>query len=101
RHLTVFQREWGRTLKTSENRTKSGILVASKNIMTRNRQYPVVGILTGDNNNSEQQAMRPAQQVFRVRRTYNKWVGDETLEDFALRFTAVRGRRFSIEQVAK
>ncbi|WP_219932641.1 ATP-binding protein [Microbulbifer sp. YPW1] len=61
----------------------------------------MVDIFTGDNNNSEQQAMRPAQQVFRVRRTYNKWVGDETLEDFALRFTAVRGRRFTIEQVAK
>ncbi|WP_220446156.1 ATP-binding protein [Microbulbifer harenosus] len=61
----------------------------------------MIGIFTGDNNDNEQQAMRPAQQVFRVRRTYNKWVGDETLEDFALRFTAVRGRRFTIEQVAK
>ncbi|WP_299595181.1 ATP-binding protein [uncultured Microbulbifer sp.] len=61
----------------------------------------MVEIFTGNNNDNEQQAMRPAQQVFRVRRTYNKWVGDETLEDFALRFTAVRGRRFTIEQVAK
>ena len=61
----------------------------------------MVGIFTGNDNDNEQQAMRPAQQVFRVRRTYNKWVGDETLEDFALRFTAVRGRRFTIEQVAK
>ncbi len=61
----------------------------------------MVGFFTGNNNDNEQQTMRPAQQVFRVRRTYNKWVGDETLEDFALRFTAVRGRRFSIEQVAK
>ncbi|WGL16046.1 ATP-binding protein [Microbulbifer bruguierae] len=61
----------------------------------------MVELFTGNNNDNEQQAMRPAQQVFRVRRTYNKWVGDETLEDFALRFTAVRGRRFTIEQVAK
>ena len=61
----------------------------------------MVEIFTGNDNDQEQQAMRPAQQVFRVRRTYNKWVGDETLEDFALRFTAVRGRRFTIEQVAK
>ncbi|MCA0899564.1 hybrid sensor histidine kinase/response regulator [Microbulbifer agarilyticus] len=61
----------------------------------------MVNVVTGNDNDNEQQAMRPAQQVFRVRRTYNKWVGDETLEDFALRFTAVRGRRFTIEQVAK
>ncbi|MBB3059287.1 ATP-binding protein [Microbulbifer rhizosphaerae] len=62
---------------------------------------PVVEMFTGNNDNDNRQAMRPAQQVFRVRRHYNKWVGDETLEDFALRFTAVRGRRWSIEQVAK
>jgi len=45
--------------------------------------------------------MRPAQQIFRTRRHYNKWVGNETLEDYALRFTAVQSRRWSIEQVAK
>ncbi|MBN8430197.1 response regulator [Microbulbifer salipaludis] len=61
----------------------------------------MVGIFTGNDNDGQQHTMRPAQQVFRVRRTYNKWVGDETLEDFALRFTALRGRRFTIEQVAK
>ncbi len=45
--------------------------------------------------------MRPAQQIFRVRRHYNKWVGNETLEDYALRFTAVKSRRWRIDQVAK
>jgi signal transduction histidine kinase/DNA-binding NarL/FixJ family response regulator len=45
--------------------------------------------------------MRPAQQIFRVRRHYNQWVGDETLEDYALRFTAVGARRWSIDHVAK
>jgi signal transduction histidine kinase/DNA-binding NarL/FixJ family response regulator len=44
---------------------------------------------------------RPAQQIFRVRRHYNKWVGDETLEDYALRFTATASRRWSIDKVAK
>lgn len=45
--------------------------------------------------------MKARQQIFRVRREYNVWVGDETLEDYALRFTAVKARRGSIEQVAK
>ncbi|MBU2099567.1 MAG: hybrid sensor histidine kinase/response regulator, partial [Gammaproteobacteria bacterium] len=45
--------------------------------------------------------MKATQQIFRVRRKYNVWVGNETLEDYALRFTAVKARRWSIEQVAK
>jgi len=38
--------------------------------------------------------------VTRVRRTYNQWVANETLEDFALRFTARRARRWSFRRVA-
>ncbi len=34
------------------------------------------------------------------RRTYNQWVANETLEDFALRFTARRARRWSYGRVA-
>ncbi len=45
--------------------------------------------------------MRASQNIFRVRRQYNKWVGNQTLEDYALRFTARRSRRWSIDQVAK
>lgn len=45
--------------------------------------------------------MKATQQIFRVRRKYNVWVGNETLEDYALRFTAVKARRWSIEHVAK
>ena len=45
--------------------------------------------------------MRATQQIFRTRRQYNKWVADETLEDYALRFTAVAGRRWTIERVAQ
>lgn len=44
--------------------------------------------------------MRPTQQIFRVRREYNIWVGNQTLEDYALRFTAKKARRWSIEHVA-
>ncbi|WP_339859854.1 hybrid sensor histidine kinase/response regulator [Pseudohongiella acticola] len=45
--------------------------------------------------------MKATQHIFRVRRTYNVWVGNETLEDYALRFTAIKARRWSIEHVAK
>jgi signal transduction histidine kinase/ActR/RegA family two-component response regulator len=38
--------------------------------------------------------------VGRFRRTYNQWVANETLEDFALRFTARRARRWSYGRVA-
>lgn len=38
--------------------------------------------------------------VPRIRRTYNKWVANETLEDYALRFTAYKVRRFSEWRVA-
>ena len=44
--------------------------------------------------------MNPKQSVFRVRRSYNQWVNNQTLEDYALRFTAKAGRRFSFDQIA-
>ena len=37
--------------------------------------------------------MQVPQRVIRQRRQYNQWVGNQTLEDFALRFTATRARR--------
>ena len=40
------------------------------------------------------------QQIFRVRRNYNQWVVDQTLEDYALRFTAKKSRRWSANKVA-
>ena len=39
-------------------------------------------------------------KVTRVRRTYNKWVANQTLEDFALRFTAQKVRRWSPARIA-
>jgi signal transduction histidine kinase/CheY-like chemotaxis protein len=42
---------------------------------------------------------RRRQRVVRARRTYNQWVADQTLEDFALRFTAESGRKWSIPRV--
>lgn len=45
--------------------------------------------------------MTASQRVFKVRRHYNKWVADQTMEDFALRFTARRARHMSISTVGK
>ncbi|WP_368856565.1 ATP-binding protein [Chelativorans sp. ZYF759] len=38
--------------------------------------------------------------IGRARRTYNRWVANETLEDFALRYTARRARKWSMGRVA-
>ena len=40
------------------------------------------------------------QRVVRNRRQYNQWVADQTLEDYALRFTAEQGRRWPVWRVA-
>nr|MBP7580498.1 hypothetical protein [Vogesella sp.] len=42
----------------------------------------------------------PPQAVVTVRRDYNRWVASETLEDYALRFTPQRFRRWSAWRVA-
>lgn len=39
------------------------------------------------------------QQVLRKRRKYHQWVSNQTIEDYALRFTAKEGRRWSLAQV--
>ncbi|MBQ0754725.1 MAG: response regulator [Gammaproteobacteria bacterium] len=39
-------------------------------------------------------------QVDEAHRQYNQWVANETLEDFALRFTAKHARRWSIKRIA-
>ncbi|WP_029352394.1 ATP-binding protein [Bosea sp. 117] len=44
--------------------------------------------------------MAAEQKIVRVRRQYNQWVVNETLEDYALRFTAKSARRWSALRVA-
>jgi signal transduction histidine kinase/DNA-binding response OmpR family regulator/purine-cytosine permease-like protein len=41
-----------------------------------------------------------SQRIVRVRRDYNQWVANETLEDYSLRFTAKTARKWSCLQVA-
>ncbi len=40
------------------------------------------------------------QKIIPIRRDYNRWVANQTLEDYALRFTATRARRWSNFRVA-
>jgi len=40
------------------------------------------------------------QRVVRTRRQYNQWAANQTLEDYALRFTAVGARRWPIRRIA-
>ncbi len=42
----------------------------------------------------------PRQRIPRERRQYNKWVASQTLEDYALRFTADKARKYSPFRVA-
>ena len=42
-----------------------------------------------------------SQRILPVRREYNRWVADQTLEDFALRFTAKSARRWSARRVSQ
>ena len=44
--------------------------------------------------------MIASQRIDLVRRSYNQWVADQTLEDYALRFTAKSARRWSAARVA-
>ncbi|WFU43300.1 ATP-binding protein [Bradyrhizobium sp. CB82] len=44
--------------------------------------------------------MAGRQRIDRVRRQYNQWVANQTLEDYALRFTAKGARRWSAARVA-
>jgi signal transduction histidine kinase/CheY-like chemotaxis protein/purine-cytosine permease-like protein len=45
-------------------------------------------------------AAAPEQRIIKIRRDYNTWVANETLEDYALRFTARSARKWSEFRVA-
>src|SRR3954452_19196794 len=49
---------------------------------------------------SEEYEVAGRQGIDSVRRQYNQWVANQTLEDYALRFTAKRARRWSGARVA-
>ena len=50
--------------------------------------------------NSSQTTTEPLQRVVKIRRDYNTWVANETLEDYALRFTPHSFRKWSEMRVA-
>lgn len=41
------------------------------------------------------------QRILPIRREYNRWVANQTLEDYALRFTAKSARRYSTERISQ
>src|SRR5437763_11649893 len=41
------------------------------------------------------------QRIIPIRREYNRWVANQTLEDYALRFTAKSARRFSSTRISQ
>ena len=43
----------------------------------------------------------PRQRIIPVRREYNRWVANQTLEDYALRFTAKSARQFSSTRISQ
>ncbi|HCW91602.1 MAG TPA: hybrid sensor histidine kinase/response regulator, partial [Marinobacter sp.] len=45
--------------------------------------------------------MAAKQTIFRVRRNYNQWVANQTLEDYALRFTAKSARKWTAGRVSQ
>ncbi|MBO6757342.1 MAG: response regulator [Roseibium sp.] len=45
--------------------------------------------------------MTARQRILPIRRQYNKWVNNQTLEDYALRFTAKSARRFSSRAISQ
>ncbi len=45
--------------------------------------------------------MAARQRIIPVRRQYNQWVNNQTLEDYALRFTAKSARRFSSRRISQ
>jgi purine-cytosine permease-like protein len=49
---------------------------------------------------SRRTTMAATQRIVRIRREYNQWVANETLEDYSLRFTAKSARRWSSFRVA-
>ena len=43
---------------------------------------------------------KPTQRIIKIRRDYNTWVANESIEDFALRFTPRSFRKWSIFRVS-
>lgn len=58
--------------------------------------------LRSDLQNDDQRSGAPNHRtrIPKVRRTYNRWVANQNLEDYALRFTAYKVRRFSSGRIA-
>ncbi len=50
---------------------------------------------------NQKTGMTARQRILPIRREYNRWVANQTLEDYALRFTAKRARRWTAPRVSQ
>ncbi|MGO7418263.1 hypothetical protein ACCS64_38990, partial [Rhizobium ruizarguesonis] len=53
------------------------------------------------NRNAGKEEMAARQRIIPVRREYNRWVANQTLEDYALRFTAKSALHFSSQRISQ
>src|SRR5215216_587170 len=49
----------------------------------------------------EKEDMAARQRIIPIRREYNRWVANQTLEDYALRFTAKSARQYSPSRISQ
>ncbi len=66
--------------------------VAAKNIFNRPGELPAI--------ENPIESLEPTQRIVKIRRDYNTWVNNETIEDYALRFTPRSFRKWSVLRVA-
>ena len=62
---------------------------------SRGRDRKARGRATSQRTTKSRPSMTAQQRIVRVRRSYNQWVANQTLEDYALRFTAKSARKWS------
>ena len=95
---------WLEALKGKNSATAESVApaVAQKLHHTRAYRLPMNDALTSSPPDSGAPLRAPpaVQRIIKVRRDYNSWVASETMEDYALRYTPQRFRKWSEWRVA-
>src|SRR3546814_281392 len=96
--------DWSSDVCSSDLRTTAGRPGDRAGRAGGGRNDDVVGLNAGLTPAAPARQADPAQirrqRIVRTRRQYNQWVNNDTLEDYALRFTAQKARRWSAWWVA-
>ena len=91
-HCFVFRPYGARRQRVSVVRAKHGEAAARSGGTKADATRPV--------ESGPRASMTAQQRIVRVRRNYNQWVANQTLEDYALRFTPRARRKWSSVRVA-